>query len=123
MGRLFGTDGVRGVANKDLTCETAMEIGRAAATIISDNSRNAPTFIIGSDTRASSDMLSCAIGAGICSVGANVINIGVVPTPAVAYLIGKYKADAGIMVSASHNPAEFNGITSLPICLKKELKK
>lgn len=110
MGRLFGTDGVRGIANKELTCEIAMEIGRAAATIISDGARNAPTFVIGCDTRASSDMLCCALSSGICSVGANVINVGIVPTPAVAFLIGKYKADAGIMVSASHNPAEFNGI-------------
>ena len=111
MGRLFGTDGVRGIANKELTCERAMEIGRAAAAIISDGgSENAPIFVIGSDTRASSDMLSCALAAGLCSVGASVINLGVVPTPAVAYLVGKYNADAGIMISASHNPAEFNGI-------------
>ncbi len=110
MGRLFGTDGVRGIANSELTCEIAMEIGRAAATIISDGCRHAPTFVIGCDTRASSDMLCCSLSAGLCSVGANVINIGVVPTPAVAYLIGKYKADAGVMISASHNPAEFNGI-------------
>ena len=110
MGRLFGTDGARGIANSELTCEISMEIGRAAATIIADGCRHAPTFVIGCDTRASSDMLCCAISAGLCSVGANVINIGVVPTPAVAYLIGKYKADAGIMISASHNPAEFNGI-------------
>ena len=110
MGRLFGTDGVRGIANAELTCERAMEIGRAAATIISDGCRHAPTFLIGSDTRASSDMLSASLAAGLCSVGANVINVGVIPTPAVAYLIGKYKADAGVMISASHNPAEFNGI-------------
>ncbi|MBR2388711.1 MAG: phosphoglucosamine mutase [Clostridia bacterium] len=110
MGRLFGTDGVRGIANSELTCERAMEIGRAAATILSDGCRHAPTFLIGCDTRASSDMLSAALSAGLCSVGANVIDVGVIATPAVAFLIGKYKADAGIMVSASHNPAEFNGI-------------
>ena len=111
MGRLFGTDGVRGIANTELTCERAMEIGRAAATIISDGSENkSPTFLIGADTRASSDMLCCALSAGLCSVGANVINLGVIPTPAVAYLVVKYGADAGIMISASHNPAEFNGI-------------
>ncbi len=110
MGRLFGTDGVRGIANSELTCERAMEIGRAAATILSDGCRHAPTFLIGCDTRASSDMLSAALAAGLCSVGANVIDVGVIATPAVAFLIGKYKADAGIMVSASHNPAEFNGI-------------
>ncbi len=110
MGRLFGTDGVRGIANTELTCELAMEIGRAAATVLSDGCRRRPTFVIGSDTRASSDMLGSALIAGLCSVGADVIQLGVVPTPAVALLVGKYKADAGVMISASHNPAEFNGI-------------
>ncbi len=110
MGRLFGTDGVRGVANTELTCERAMEIGRAAATVLAEGCRHRPTFIIGGDTRASSDMLAAALIAGLCSVGADVIQLGVVPTPAVAYLVGKYKADAGVMISASHNPAEFNGI-------------
>ncbi len=110
MGRLFGTDGVRGVANTELTCEMAMKIGRAAAAVLADGSRRRPVFVIGSDTRASSDMLCAAITAGLCSVGADVIQLGVVPTPAVAYLVVKYKADAGIMISASHNPAEFNGI-------------
>lgn len=110
MGRLFGTDGVRGIANTELTCERAMEIGRAAATVLADGCRRRPTFVIGSDTRASSDMLGSALIAGLCSVGADVIQLGVVPTPAVAYLVGQYKADAGVMISASHNPAEFNGI-------------
>ena len=110
MGRLFGTDGVRGIANTELTCELAMEIGRAAATVLSDGCRRRPTFVIGSDTRASSDMLGAALSAGLCSVGADVIQLGVVPTPAVAYLVRVYKADAGVMISASHNPAEFNGI-------------
>lgn len=110
MGRLFGTDGVRGIANTELTCERAMEIGRAAATVLADGCRRRPIFVIGSDTRASSDMLGAALIAGLCSVGADVIQLGVVPTPAVAYLVGKYKADAGVMISASHNPAEFNGI-------------
>lgn len=110
MGRLFGTDGVRGIANTELTCERAMAIGRAAATILTEGCRRRPTFVIGSDTRASSDMLSSALIAGLCSVGADVIRLGVIPTPAVAYLVGKYKADAGIMISASHNPAEYNGI-------------
>lgn len=110
MGRLFGTDGVRGIANTELTCERAMEIGRAAATVLAEGCRRRPTFVIGSDTRASSDMLGSALTAGLCSVGADVIQLGVVPTPAVAYLVGMYKADAGVMISASHNPAEFNGI-------------
>lgn len=110
MGRLFGTDGVRGIANTELTCEIAMQIGRAVAAVLSDGSRRRPVFVIGSDTRASSEMLGNAITAGLCSVGADVIQLGVVPTPAVAYLVMKYKADAGVMISASHNPAEFNGI-------------
>ena len=110
MGRLFGTDGVRGIANTELTVERAMEIGRAAATVLTDGCRHRPTFVIGCDTRVSSDMLASAMIAGLCSVGADVINLGVVPTPAVAYLVVKYKADAGVMISASHNPAEFNGI-------------
>ncbi len=110
MGRLFGTDGVRGVANEALTCERAMQIGRAAATVLSSSKRNAPRVLIGMDTRLSSDMLANALAAGLCSVGADVVILGVVSTPAVAYLVGKYKANAGIMISASHNPFEFNGI-------------
>ena len=110
MGRLFGTDGVRGIANEKLTCELAMEIGRAAAMVLSDNARRRPVFVVGMDTRISSGMLSGALTAGLCSVGADVYQLGVVPTPAVAYLVGKYKADAGVMISASHNSFEFNGI-------------
>jgi phosphoglucosamine mutase len=110
MGRLFGTDGVRGVANSELTCEMAMNIGRAAAMVLTDNNHRHPKIIIGKDTRISSDMLESAITAGLCSVGANVVQLGVVPTPAVAFLVGKYKADAGVMLTASHNPCEFNGI-------------
>lgn len=110
MGRLFGTDGVRGIANGTLTCELAMNIGRAAAIVLTSGTNKRPKFLIGADTRMSSDMLINAISAGLCSVGADVTVLGVVPTPAVAYLVGKYGADAGIMISASHNPAEFNGI-------------
>ncbi len=110
MGRLFGTDGVRGIANTELSCERAMAIGRAVGTILIESCRRRPIFVIGSDTRTSSDMLVSAVTAGVCSVGADVISLGVIPTPAVAYLVGKYKADAGIMISASHNPSEFNGI-------------
>lgn len=111
MGRLFGTDGVRGIANESLTCELALEIGRAAAAVLNaGGNRRRILCAIGMDTRISSDMLASAITAGLCSVGADVINLGVVPTPAVAYLVGKYKCDMGIMISASHNPAEFNGI-------------
>lgn len=110
MGRLFGTDGVRGVANKDLTCELAMKLGRAAAAVLTNKSTRHPRVIIGKDTRLSSDMLENAMAAGLCSVGASVVLLGVVPTPAVAYLVEKYKADAGIMISASHNSYEYNGI-------------
>lgn len=110
MGRLFGTDGVRGVANTELTCERAMQIGRAAAEVLSSGRRYLPTVLVGMDTRISSEMLSSALIAGLCSVGADVIDLGVIPTPAVAYLVGKYKAHAGIMISASHNPYQFNGI-------------
>lgn len=110
MGRLFGTDGVRGVANTELTCELALNIGRAAAAVLTKGSRRRPVFVIGADTRTSSDMLCAAATAGLCSVGADVIPLGTIPTPAVAYLVGKYKADAGIMISASHNPSEFNGL-------------
>ncbi len=110
MGRLFGTDGARGVANVELTPNLAMNIGRAAAMVLTSKEVEQPTFIIGKDTRLSGDMLEGALVAGLCSVGANVKLLGVVPTPAVAYLVGKYGADAGIMISASHNPFEFNGI-------------
>ena len=109
MGRLFGTDGARGIANKELTCELAMNIGRAAAMVLT-NGNNRPKILIGKDTRLSSDMLEGALTAGLCSIGADVELLGAVPTPAVAYLIKKYNADAGIMISASHNSFEFNGI-------------
>lgn len=110
MGRLFGTDGARGVANTELTAELAMNIGRAAAMVLISDEVEHPKIIIGKDTRLSGDMLEGALVAGLCSVGANVELLSVVPTPAVAYLVNKYNADAGIMISASHNPFEFNGI-------------
>ena len=91
MSRLFGTDGVRGVANVDLTSELALQIGRAAAMVLLKESKSAkPTVLIGKDTRASGDMLEAALTAGLCSVGCNVLSVGVVPTPAVAYLVDKY---------------------------------
>lgn len=113
MGRLFGTDGVRGIANKDLTNELAMQIGMAAAEILIKDLKDGeekPTVMIGKDTRASGDMLEAALTAGFCSVGVNVLSVGVVPTPAIAYLVGKYNCAAGVMISASHNPCEYNGI-------------
>ncbi|MFY9198708.1 MAG: phosphoglucosamine mutase [Acutalibacteraceae bacterium] len=110
MGRLFGTDGARGIANKEITCELAMKIGRAAAMVLIDDEHKRPKVLIGADTRISSDMLKASISAGLCSVGADVLVLGVVPTPAVAYLVKEYGYDAGIMLSASHNPCEYNGI-------------
>lgn len=111
MGRLFGTDGVRGIANKDLTNELAMKIGAAAATVLLREAKSSkPTVLIGKDTRASGDMLEAALTAGLCSVGCNVLSVGVVPTPAVAYLVGLYQCEAAVMISASHNPCEYNGI-------------
>ncbi len=110
MGKFFGTDGVRGVANGDLTCELALKIGRAAAYVLTRHTSKKAKILIGKDTRISGDMLESVLAAGICSVGADCELLGVVPTPAVAYLVKKYNADAGIVISASHNPVEFNGI-------------
>lgn len=110
MGRLFGTDGVRGIANSELTIELAMKLGQAGAYVLTKENAHKPTIIVGCDTRISGEMLANALMAGICSVGANAIYLGVLPTPAVAYLTRKYKVDAGVVISASHNPMEFNGI-------------
>ncbi len=110
MGRLFGTDGVRGVANEELTPMLAMQLGQAGAYVLTRENAHKPTIMVGCDTRISGDMLANALMAGACSVGANVVYVGVVPTPAVAYLTRKYKVDAGVVISASHNPVEFNGI-------------
>lgn len=109
MGRLFGTDGVRGIANKELTPELAFKLGKAGAYVLKrENSK--PIVVIGKDTRISGDMLESALTAGILAVGGNVIKAGVIPTPAVAYLTKHCKADAGIVISASHNTFEYNGI-------------
>ena len=110
MGRIFGTDGARGIANTELSCELAMDIGRAAACVLAKTANGKPKFVIGKDTRISSDMLEAALTAGLLSVGADVLLLSTVPTPAVSYLVKLYNADAGIMISASHNPAEYNGI-------------
>lgn len=110
MGRLFGTDGARGIAITELTCETAMQIGRAAAMVLTEKSHRKPKIYIGKDTRISSDVLEAALIAGICSMGADAVLMGVIPTPAVAFLVRKRGADAGVMISASHNSMEFNGI-------------
>ncbi len=131
MGRLFGTDGARGIAITELTCETAMQIGRAAALVLTKHSkRQKAKIIIGKDTRISSDVLEAALVSGICSVGADAHILGVIPTPAVAVLVNRYDADAGVMISASHNSVEFNGIKlfssegfKLPDSVENEIEK
>ena len=110
MARMFGTDGVRGVAGSELTIELAMKLGQAGAYVLTKEKSHQPTIIVGCDTRISGGMLANALMAGICSVGANAVYAGVLPTPAVAYLTRKHKVDAGVVISASHNPMEFNGI-------------
>ncbi|ERI95290.1 phosphoglucosamine mutase [Clostridiales bacterium oral taxon 876 str. F0540] len=109
MGRMFGTDGVRGIANTELTAQLAYDLGRAGAYVLTEGAHK-PKIIVGMDTRISGDMLEAALVAGILSVGAEAVRLGVVPTPAVAYLTRKYGADAGVVISASHNPVEYNGI-------------
>ena len=110
MARMFGTDGVRGIANEELTPLLAMQLGQAGAYVLTKENEHKPTIMVGCDTRISGDMLANALMAGACSVGANCVYVGVIPTPAVAYLTKKYKVDAGVVISASHNPVEFNGI-------------
>jgi len=111
MGRMFGTDGVRGIANvQPMTAEMALAIGRATAYICKKRSKTRPSIIIGKDTRVSCDMLEAALAAGVCSMGGNALLAGVLPTPGVAYITRSLWADAGMVVSASHNPFEDNGI-------------
>jgi phosphoglucosamine mutase len=111
MGKLFGTDGIRGIVNGGLDAELAYWVGQASALVLSqEKAAGRPLFAIGKDTRISSDMLEGALIAGLCSAGADVLHLGVVPTPAVAWIAADCKADAGIVISASHNPFEYNGI-------------
>lgn len=130
MARIFGTDGVRGVANKELTVELAMSLGKAGAFVLTKENAHKPTILVGCDTRISGEMLANALMAGICSVGANAVYAGVLPTPAVAYLTRYYGFDAGVVISASHNPAEYNGIKffsktgyKLPDLLEDEIEE
>ena len=109
MSRMFGTDGVRGVANTELTPELAFKLGRAGAYVLTEGTHK-PKILVGMDTRISGQMLESALVSGILSVGAEAVCVGIVPTPAIAYLTRKYNADAGVMISASHNPVEYNGI-------------
>ncbi len=109
MARLFGTDGVRGIANADLTCDLAFKLGQAGAFVLGSNVHR-PTILIGRDTRLSGEMLEAALVAGICSIGARAVLVDVLPTPGIAYLTRYYGADAGVVISASHNTVEYNGI-------------
>lgn len=111
MSKLFGTDGIRGVVNRGLDAELAYKVGQAAALVLAqEKQEERPLFTIGKDTRISSDMLEGALIAGLCSAGADVLHLGIIPTPAVAWITSDKKADAGIVISASHNPFEHNGI-------------
>lgn len=110
MGKLFGTDGIRGVVGENLTADLAFRVGQAVGTVLMEEKGGRPSVVLGKDTRISSDMLEAALIAGLCSVGSDVKPVGDIPTPAVAYLTRQEKADAGIVVSASHNPYEHNGI-------------
>ena len=110
MGKLFGTDGIRGVVGDNLTADLAFRVGQAVGIVLMEERGNRPTVLLGKDTRISSDMLESALMAGICSVGGDVKPVGTIPTPAVAYLTRQERADAGIVISASHNPYEDNGI-------------
>jgi len=129
MGELFGTDGVRGVANRELTPLLALQLGMAAAAVLG-NGNHAPQVLVGRDTRLSGDMLEAALVAGLCSAGAKVILLGIVPTPAVAYCTRHSQVDAGAVISASHNPFEDNGIKffstegcKLPDDLERHIEK
>ncbi len=131
MGTLFGTDGVRGIANVELTPEMAFNLGRAGSYVLAkQDTSSRPRIMVGKDTRVSGDMLEAALIAGICSTGADVLTVGVIPTPAVAYLTEKYQASCGIVISASHNPVQDNGIKffgpngyKLPDELEAEIEK
>ena len=128
MGKLFGTDGIRGMVGEDLTHELAMKVGEASAYVL--GKKDDLVVLVGRDTRISGQMLASALSAGLMSQGAKVIDLGVVPTPAVSYLVKKYKASMGAMISASHNPSEYNGIKlfdsegfKLPDATENEIEK
>src|SRR4051812_783750 len=130
MSRLFGTDGVRGMANADLTPELALSLAAAAARVLAEHdTTHRPVAVVGRDPRASGEMLEAAVTAGLSAAGADVLRVGVLPTPAVAYLTGELDADLGVMISASHNPMPDNGIKlfaagghKLPDALEDEIE-
>src|SRR6266496_2418012 len=109
MARLFGTDGVRGIANQDLTGELAYKLRRAAVIALTDHGDARPGLVVGRDPRASGEFLEAALAAGICSAGGDAMLLGVCPTAGVAFLTTDLGAQAGVVISASHNPAEYNG--------------
>lgn len=130
MGKLFGTDGVRGEANTELTPELAFRLGRVGAYMLTKQVKAAPRVLVAKDSRRSGDMLEAALAAGLCSIGAVVYQAGVIPTPAVAYLVQKYNLDAGVMITASHNTMNDNGIKffnnkgfKLPDAVEDEIEK
>ena len=110
MRKYFGTDGIRRIANTELTPELVYKVAKAGAYVLSKHTDHAPTIFIGRDTRISGTLIESAMTAGFLSYGANVKMLGVMPTPAVAYLTKKFKADASVVISASHNTFEFNGV-------------
>ncbi len=127
MSKIFGTDGARGIVNKDLNCDLALKIGASVARVLKEsNNKDKLNFLIGSDTRISKDMLTLVVASGVLSEGCNVINVGVMPTPAISYLTRKYNMDGAFVISASHNPSEYNGIKVLDengIKLSEELEE
>jgi phosphoglucosamine mutase (EC 5.4.2.10) len=129
MGKLFGTDGIRGIANiYPMTAEIAMKVGSAVASVLRNNAHS-PKILIGKDTRLSGYMLEYAMTSGICAMGVDVFLVGPLPTPGIAFITRDMRADAGIVISASHNPYEYNGIKifgneaiSYPMKLRKDSK-
>lgn len=114
MGKLFGTDGIRGIVNEDLTADLALKIGSAVARVMKkEKNKKELSFLIGNDTRESKDMFTLAVAAGVTSEGCNIINIGTLPTPGISYLTKKYNLDGAFIISASHNPSNYNGIKVL----------
>src|SRR5919201_7159272 len=109
LGKLFGTDGIRGIANRQLTGELAFRLGRAAVIALTEHGERRPHIVVGRDTRASGEFLEAALVAGICSAGGDAVRLGICTTPGVAFLTRDLEAHAGAVISASHNPAEYNG--------------
>ena len=130
MRKYFGTDGIRRIANTDLSPSLVFKVAKAGASVLSQHADHTPTILIGRDTRISGTLIESAMIAGFLSYGANVKTLGIIPTPAVAYLTKKYNADASVVISASHNTYEFNGIKyfsnkgmKIPDSLEEEIEE